>query len=110
MIAATKKEIQGYAGEVFHLKNSISDLNIGYKDIGYGVDEDLFTEMDREFNRFMPGGDTKKLFDDIANKNKTSQQILSIPGKKNIKKNNLFNSNATSSISSYSASLPSSSS
>lgn len=50
------------------MKNSINDLNDGYKDTGLGVDDDLFSEIDREFNRFMPGGDTNKLFDDLGNK------------------------------------------
>ena len=57
---------------MYSLKNSISDINSGYKDTGYGVDEDLLNEMDREFDRFMPGGDTNKLFDDFEKKVKLS--------------------------------------
>lgn len=72
MIANTKKEIEGYASEVFNLKNSISDLNIGYRDIGYGVDEQLFTDMDKQFNRFMPGGDTKHIFNNNTRQPKKS--------------------------------------
>ena len=51
MIKATKKEIHGYAGEVLSLKNSIDDLNSGFKGTGLNIDEDLFSEMDREYNR-----------------------------------------------------------
>lgn len=92
MIASTKKELQGYAGEVFSLKNVISDLNSGYKDIGYGVDDDLFSEMDRELNRFMPGGDSKKLFDNFDAKVRNSQPVLSTVTRKTaaVKKNSLI--------------------
>ncbi|KAL4436261.1 hypothetical protein ABPG74_015852 [Tetrahymena malaccensis] len=96
MIAKTKKEIQGYAGEVYQLKNSISDLNLGYRGVGYGVDEDLFSEMDREFNRFMPGGDTNKLFDNFDNKLRSSQPILST-AKKGVKKNTFMSGPSSSS-------------
>lgn len=52
---------------MYSLKNCISDLNVGYRDIGYGVDEDVFTDMDRHFHRLMPAGDTNQLFQNIQN-------------------------------------------
>lgn len=94
MIASTKKELEGYAGEVYSLKNEISDINTGFNDTGFGVDDELFSEIGRELNRFMPGGDTKKLFDDIEKKNRDSQPILSTAQKKAIKKNTFVGGSA----------------
>ena len=61
--------MQGYVGEVYELKNSISDLNVSFKECGYTLEEDLFQEMDRHFIKHIPGGDTNKLFDQKIDRN-----------------------------------------
>lgn len=46
MIRRTKREIEDYAGDLYCLKTSVSDANIGFKEIGRGVNDDVMWDIE----------------------------------------------------------------
>ena len=46
MIKKTKNDIKNYAGDLYSLKSSVSQANVGFKEIGKGVDEGILWDMD----------------------------------------------------------------
>lgn len=49
MIRETKKEIEDYADDLYTLKSSVSEANLGFREIGKGVNEGVFWELDCRF-------------------------------------------------------------
>ena len=49
MIKETKLNIEDYADEVYNLKNSVNEANMCFKEIGKGINEGVFWEMDCKF-------------------------------------------------------------
>ena len=42
----------------------MTDLNKGFREMGYGLNDDLLWNVERELNNKIPGGDTSKLYSD----------------------------------------------
>ncbi len=63
MINSTKHSIADYASDVYNLKTIVSDVNLKYNEIGYGVGNDVFDDIDRHFQSRIPNGNKEKLYD-----------------------------------------------
>ena len=62
MINKCKKNISNYASDVYSLKSVVNDVNDKYKEIGYGVSDEIFYDIDRNFREYMPNGDKNLIF------------------------------------------------
>ena len=67
MIKSTKKSIEDYAEDLYTLKSSVSEANIGFREIGKGVNEAVFMDMDHQLMQFMPDFDKHKIFSKDSN-------------------------------------------
>lgn len=49
MIKKTKLDIEDYADDLYTLKSSVSEANIGLREMGKGVNEGVFWDLDSKF-------------------------------------------------------------
>jgi len=47
LINKTQRNISNYAGEVQVLEKCVSGVNVGFRSAGYGVNDDIFWNMER---------------------------------------------------------------
>ena len=92
MIKECQKNISDYAGELYHLKNTTFEANSDALELGYGVNNDIFYDMDRHFDKHMPGGDSNLLF--VKKNKKVPTDLKKLADKPSMEKGRIGTNNA----------------
>lgn len=74
MIKATQKNIENYADDLYSLKSSVSEANMGLREMGRGIHEYVFLELDNKLNDVMNDFNKKNVY----TKGKTGVQLPSL--------------------------------
>ena len=62
MIRATQKNIENYAEDLCQLKTSVNEANSAMRELGRGIHEYVFMELDNKLNDVMPDFNKNNIF------------------------------------------------